>query len=118
MDFNRKVMIFSVSVLGVSLAAFLMAYGAFGDNTDDDLRTIRQTNVKLIFFFLLCKILNLEENNFLVIMNADLLTHLCFFYRRLSSDMEQSFQIICMRKISIFKTSKTMIQDLLALKDR
>jgi hypothetical protein len=45
MDFNRKAMIFSVSVLGVSLMTFLFAYMVFGDNTDEDLRTLRQTNV-------------------------------------------------------------------------
>lgn len=48
MDFNRKVMVFSVSVLGVSLATFLFAYMVFGDNTDEDLRTLRQTNVSLV----------------------------------------------------------------------
>lgn len=48
MDFNRKVMVFSVSVLGLSLATFLLAYMVYGDDTDDDLRTLRQTNV--IFF--------------------------------------------------------------------
>lgn len=44
-DFNRKVMVFSVSVLGLSLATFLFAYMVYGDNTDEDLRTLRQTNV-------------------------------------------------------------------------
>lgn len=48
MDFNRKVMVFSVSVLGVSLAMFLFAYMVYGDNTEEDLRTLRQTNVSFI----------------------------------------------------------------------
>lgn len=47
MDFQRKVMVFSVSVLGISLLTFLLAYMVFGDNTDEDMRTLRQTNVSL-----------------------------------------------------------------------
>lgn len=89
MDFNRRIMVFSVSVLGLSLATFLFAYMVYGgiqnlifkfskfvnfflkiipwlfktqffnilfdyfnsfseiDNTDEDLRTLRQTNVSL-----------------------------------------------------------------------
>lgn len=61
---------FSVSVLGVALTSFLFAYMVYGDNTDEDLRTIRQTNVNLRNIFLLCKILNLETDNFLVIMKS------------------------------------------------
>jgi hypothetical protein len=46
MDLNpRKVMIASVSVLGVAITAFLFAYMVYGDETDEDLRTVRQTNV-------------------------------------------------------------------------
>lgn len=45
MDFNRRIMVFSVSVLGISLATFLFAYMVYGDNTEEDLRTLRQTNV-------------------------------------------------------------------------
>lgn len=48
MDFQRKVMVFSVSVLGLSLSIFLLAYMVFGDNTDEDLRTLRQTNVSVL----------------------------------------------------------------------
>lgn len=52
---NRKIMVISVSVLGVSIAMVLLAYLAFGDNTDEDMKTIRQVNVsgkflKIIFF--------------------------------------------------------------------
>lgn len=54
MDFQRKVMVFSVSVLGLSLSIFLLAYMVFGDNTDEDLRTLRQTNVSVLVW------LNLE----------------------------------------------------------
>lgn len=49
MDFNRKMMVFSVSVLGLSLVTFLFAYMVYGDNTEEDLRTLRQTNVSLKF---------------------------------------------------------------------
>ncbi|CRL05858.1 CLUMA_CG018973, isoform A [Clunio marinus] len=49
MDFNRKAMIFSVSVLGLSLTIFLFAYMVFGDNTDEDLRTLRQVNMLLCY---------------------------------------------------------------------
>jgi hypothetical protein len=45
MDFGRKTMVLSVTVLGASLMTFLFAYMVFGDNTDEDLRTLRQTNV-------------------------------------------------------------------------
>lgn len=51
MDFNRKVMVFSVSVLGLSLTTFLLAYMVYGDNTEEDLRTLRQTNVNLFSYF-------------------------------------------------------------------
>lgn len=66
MDFNRKVMVFSVSVLGLSLATFLLAYMVYGDNTDEDLRTLRQTNVRLspvqiILIIDFAKILHLFE---------------------------------------------------------
>lgn len=50
MDFNRKMMVFSVSVLGLSLATFMLAYMVFGDNTDEDLRTLRQTNVSVFLW--------------------------------------------------------------------
>jgi hypothetical protein len=40
-------MVFSVSVLGISLMTFLFAYMVYGDNTDEDLRTLRQTNVRI-----------------------------------------------------------------------
>lgn len=38
-------MITSVTVLGVSLCAFLVTYMVLGDDTDEDLRTLAQTNV-------------------------------------------------------------------------
>jgi hypothetical protein len=43
---SRKMMIVSVSVLGVSILTVLLAYMAFGDNTDEDMKTIKQVNVK------------------------------------------------------------------------
>lgn len=44
---NRRAMMISVTVLGVSIAAFLFAYMAFGDNTDEDMKTLKQVNVSL-----------------------------------------------------------------------
>lgn len=44
-EFNRKIMMASVTVLGLSLGMFMLAYMVYGDNTDEDLRTLRQTNV-------------------------------------------------------------------------
>ena len=37
----------SVTVLGVSIAAVLFAYMAFGDNTDEDMKTLKQVNVRI-----------------------------------------------------------------------
>lgn len=45
MENSRRIMVLSVSVLGISLVIFLFAYMVYGDNTDEDLRTLRQTNV-------------------------------------------------------------------------
>jgi hypothetical protein len=42
---NRKAMMVSVTVLGVSILTFLFAYVAFGDNTDEDMKTLKQVNV-------------------------------------------------------------------------
>ena len=42
---NRRAMMISVTVLGVSIAAFMFAYMAFGDNTDEDMKTLKQVNV-------------------------------------------------------------------------
>lgn len=42
---SRRVMMFSVSALGLGIMAVLLAYIAFGDNTDEDMKTIRQVNV-------------------------------------------------------------------------
>jgi hypothetical protein len=45
---NRKVMTISVTVLGISIAAVLLAYVAFGDNTDEDMKTLKQVNVSYL----------------------------------------------------------------------
>lgn len=45
MDWSRKVMITSVTVLGLSLVAFMLTYMVLGDDTDEDLRSLAQTNV-------------------------------------------------------------------------
>ncbi|CAG9810751.1 unnamed protein product [Chironomus riparius] len=42
---NRRAMMISVTVLGVSIAAFMFAYMAFGDNTDEDMKTLKQVNI-------------------------------------------------------------------------
>lgn len=38
-------MITSVTVLGLSLVAFMLTYMVLGDDTDEDLRSLAQTNV-------------------------------------------------------------------------
>lgn len=62
MDFNRKVMVFSVSVLGLSLATFLLAYMVYGDNTEEDLRTLRQTNVSSILLQISSRFLFIDSS--------------------------------------------------------
>ncbi|KAG5669051.1 hypothetical protein PVAND_016952 [Polypedilum vanderplanki] len=42
---NRKAMMISVTILGISILIVLFAYVAFGDNTDEDMKTLQQVNI-------------------------------------------------------------------------
>lgn len=44
-DNSRKAMICSVSVLGIGIIIFMFSYMVFGDDSDENIRTLRMTNV-------------------------------------------------------------------------
>lgn len=44
----RRTMVISVTVLGVAIGIVMFAYMAFGDNTDEDMKTLQQVNVSTI----------------------------------------------------------------------
>lgn len=47
-DNSRRVMICSVSVLGIGIMIFMFSYMVFGDDSDENIRTLRMTNVSVI----------------------------------------------------------------------
>lgn len=46
-DNSRRVMICSVTVLGIGILIFMFSYIAFGDDSDENIRTLRMTNVSV-----------------------------------------------------------------------